>query len=63
MTENNVKIRPVIMAMAVGDTREFPISKLKSVRTQASEIGAITDRRYTTKTDREARIISITRIV
>ena len=43
MTDNFVKIRPAIMAMAVGETIEFPIAKLKSVRTQASEIGAITD--------------------
>ena len=42
MTDNFVKIRPAIMAMAVGETIEFPIAKLKSVRTQASEIGAIT---------------------
>ncbi len=50
------------MAMAVGETIEFPIAKLKSVRTQASEIGAITERRYTTRTNREARTISITRV-
>ena len=48
MTDNFVKIRPAIMAM--------------SVRTQASEIGAITERRYTTRTNREARTISITRV-
>lgn len=40
MTDNFVKIRPAIMAMAVGETIGFPIAKLKSVRTQASEIGA-----------------------
>ena len=62
MTDNFVKIRPAIMAMAVGETIEFPIAKLKSVRTQASEIGAITERRYTTRTNREARTISITRV-
>ncbi len=62
MTNNFVKIRPAIMAMAVGETIEFPIAKLKSVRTQASEIGAITERRYTTRTNREARTISITRV-
>lgn len=62
MTDNFVKIRPAIMAMAVGETIEFPIAKLKSVRTQVSEIGAITERRYTTRTNREARTISITRV-
>ena len=35
------KIRPALVALEVGDTVTFPISRLKSVRTQASELGAI----------------------
>ncbi len=34
---------------------------MKSVRTQASELGAIHNRQYTTKTDREARTITVKR--
>lgn len=39
MTENMEKIRPVLTALEVGDEVTFPISRLKSVRTQASELG------------------------
>lgn len=49
------------MGMAVGETLSFPIDKLKSVRTQASELGAMFERRFTTKTDRATRLITITR--
>ena len=60
MAENCTKIRPALMGMAVGETLSFPIDKLKSVRTQASELGAMFERRFT-KTDRATRLITITR--
>lgn len=41
MVENLEKIRPALVALEVGDAIVFPISRLKSVRTQASELGAI----------------------
>ena len=41
MAENLEKIRPALTALEVGGTVTFPISRLKSVRTQASELGAI----------------------
>ena len=56
------KIRPTLYSMAVGATATFPISRLKSVRTQASELGIMFNRQNTTKTDREARTIEVTRI-
>lgn len=56
------KIRPTLFEMAVGDTVKFPIIRLKSVRTQASELGIMYERQYTTRTDREAKIIEVTRI-
>lgn len=62
MMENSPKIRPTLMGMSVGESLSFPIDKLKSVRTQASELGAMFERRFTTKTDRIARLITITRI-
>lgn len=62
MTESTQKIRPTLFEMAVGATVTFPISRLKSVRTQASELGIMYDRQYTTKTDRVARTIEVTRI-
>jgi hypothetical protein len=63
MEENNVKLRPALYAMTVGETLTFPISRLKSVRTQASELGAMYDRQYSTKTDRIAKTIEVTRKV
>ena len=62
MTEITQKIRPTLYEMAVGDTVKFPISRLKSVRTQASELGMMYERQYTTKTDRTDKTIGVTRI-
>ncbi|MCM1139071.1 MAG: hypothetical protein NC453_10930 [Muribaculum sp.] len=62
MTENLQKIRPALIGLKIGETIAFPISRLKSVRTQASELGAIYERQFTTKTDREAKTIEVTRI-
>jgi hypothetical protein len=39
----------------------FPISRMKSVRTQASELGAILNRQYTTRTDRVNGTIVVAR--
>ena len=38
MSENLEKIRPALVALEVGESVSFPISRLKSVRTQASEL-------------------------
>ncbi|MBD5236322.1 MAG: hypothetical protein HDS62_02090 [Bacteroidales bacterium] len=59
---NQVKIRPVIIGMKAGETKEFCITRLKSVRTQVSELSAIFNRKYKTHADREARLIYVTRI-
>ncbi len=60
--ENNVKkIRPALLNMAIGDTLAFPIERLKTVRVQASELGAMFDMLFKTRTDRDLRIIEITR--
>lgn len=61
MAENLEKIRPVLVALEVGNAVTFPISRLKSVRTQASELGAIYNRQFKTKTDRENQTITVTR--
>lgn len=62
MTENMEKIRPVLTALEIGDEVTFPISRLKSVRTQASELGAIFNRLFKTRTDRESHTITVKRI-
>ena len=63
MAENMEKIRPALVALEVGDTVTFPISRLKSVRTQASELGAIYKRQFKTRTDREKHTITVKRIL
>ena len=62
MVENLEKIRPALTALEVGDAVVFPISRLKSVRTQASELGAIFNRRFKTKTNGENQTITVSRI-
>ena len=62
MVENLEKIRPALIALEVGDAIVFPISRLKSVRTQASELGAIFNRRFKTKTNLSNQTITVWRI-
>lgn len=62
MENSATKIRPTLLNMGVGDTITFPIERLKSVRVQASELGAMFDLSFKTRTDRNQRIIEITRI-
>ncbi len=61
MAENQIKIRPTLTGMEIGDTCTFPVRQMKSVRAQASELGVILDRQYKTKTNREDRTICVTR--
>ena len=61
MIEEKVKIRPILFALEVGKSTSFPIVRLKSVRTHASELGAIHGRVYVTKMNREAQTIDVTR--
>lgn len=56
------KIRPTLYSMAVGDIVKFPITRLKSVRTQASELSIMYERQYTTRTDRVEKTIVVKRI-
>lgn len=59
--ENPKKIRPALADLAPGQHIDFDLARLKSVRTQASELGAILNRVYTTRVDRDERIIRVTR--
>ena len=59
--DNSTPIRPEIMGLKVGDAVQFAIERLRSVRTLASEIGLAYSRKFTTKTDRESRVIEVTR--
>lgn len=61
MNDVSVKIRPALVEMKVGDEKVFPIEKLRSVRTQASELGAILDRKYVTRMCRNDRTLWVMR--
>ena len=61
MPEIVQKIRPLLLSMNVGESVVFPISRLKSVRTQASELGAIYERKYVTKMNRDDRTVEVFR--
>ena len=63
MAENLEKISPALTALKEGGTVTYPISRLKSVRTQASELGAIYNRQFKTKTNRETQTITVKRII
>lgn len=62
MDKTTEKVCPVLINMEVGQTVTFNIEKMKSIRTQASELGTIMNRRYKTRTDREERTISVKRL-
>ena len=61
MNTLEIKIRPALVELNVGDEIVFPIEKLRSVRAQASELGAILDRKYTTKMNRIERTLTVKR--
>ena len=56
-----IKVRPTLKEMEVGEEVCFPLMQMKTVRVLASELGAIMERKYQTKADREARVIIVTR--
>ena len=62
MAENLEKIRPVLIALEIGDEVTFPISRLKSVRTQASALGAIFNRLFKPSTARENQTNTVKRV-
>lgn len=62
MIENQQKIRPILQGLKVGEEFSFPIIRLKSVRTQASELGAIYNKQFTTKVNRNKQTIDVRRL-
>ena len=51
-----------IREMEVGQKLRLPLDRLAVVRTYASEIGLVMNRRYKTFADRETRSVIITRV-
>ena len=49
-------------AMKIGDKREYPAERCSTVYSMASMMGFRLDRKYQTETDRERRVITVTRL-
>lgn len=63
MFYNLEKLSLLLAVLEIGDSILFHISCLKSVPTQASELGAILTVSLIPKTDRENKAITVKRIV
>lgn len=48
--------------MNIGDRKEFPAVQCNNVRSMASMLGFKWNRTYKTKTDRDRRVVVVTRI-
>lgn len=57
-----VSVRTKIQELEVGGSCTFPALKVLSVRNQASAIGFMLDRKYSTHQDSETRTVIVTRI-
>ncbi|MCM1337665.1 MAG: hypothetical protein NC187_00455 [Candidatus Amulumruptor caecigallinarius] len=60
MTKRRV-ILEALGPMKVGDKAEFPISQIASVRTAASEMGIVNNRKYATVTHKREGVIAVHR--
>jgi hypothetical protein len=62
MRRKSDSVTSILLNLEVGEQASFPILRLKSVRTQASELGAMYGRVYTTMTDRVNQLIVVERL-
>ena len=56
-----INIRSSIASLEIGQVVTFPIQKLNTIRTTASELGAILDRGFKTRMCRAERIVTVCR--
>lgn len=59
--QEQLPIRSTILNLKIGESATYPLVRLRSVRTQASELGAIYDRQYSTCMNREERTVTVIR--
>lgn len=59
--EKKAPIRAALKAMEVGDVIHFPASRTSVVRSTASILNLETERKYTSRTNREEKVIEVTR--
>jgi hypothetical protein len=61
-TEDTAKSRRgMILDLDVGESIDFPMSDLQTIRTECSRSGLQYDRKFSTKTNRESRTVTVTR--
>lgn len=60
--ENKTPLRSVIRDLSMGESIDFPIDRLQSVKTTCTDLGLIYERKFKTKTNRVKKTISVTRI-
>lgn len=59
---NKTPLRSVIRDLSEGESIDFPIDRLQSVKTTCTDLGLIYERKFKTKTNRVTKTISVTRI-
>ena len=59
---NKTPLRSVIRDLSEGESIDFPIDRLQSVKTTCTDLGLIYERKFKTKTNRVKKTISVTRI-
>ncbi len=61
IADQQLPISSTLKDLKVGESATYPILRLRTVRSQASELGAMLDRVYSTCMNREARTITVIR--
>lgn len=60
--DGNLTILGILYTLNVGQSRSWPIEKVASIRSLASQAGLQFDRKYKTNTNRSMRQIIVTRL-
>lgn len=58
----SVVANQAIKDMKKGDVSIFPISRMTAVRVSCTNIGMVEDKKFTTKSNRENRTLTVTRV-
>ena len=61
MTENTIPMRTSIKNMKVGESINFPIEKVRTIRVLASDLGLQYNRLYRTRASQQNRTITVIR--
>ena len=62
MEKQELDLKNTVRQMEIGETIEQPIEKMATVRTYIYEIKLVEQKVYTTSTDAERRVVTITRV-